>query len=186
MKKMLCRGRVHDLHGYADATTGVWTFMVPREDYGFVKQKGQVIISTPGRKDVRTNLAAIFIPGQNVVATASNITVGSSLAAGGTTFAVIGSFTTIDNNVDYNQASSTYGDVSGEVPASQFQLTGTSSIGTFDLMLSNDEPFMLSLLPAWNSPDPFNPNPVSFSVPMTGIATFNGIVTHSVGLETAI
>jgi hypothetical protein len=89
--------------------------------------------------------------------------------------------TTVDTNVDYNPASPTFGNLTGEVLASQSQLNGIGSSGTIGLMLANDEPFVLSLLPAWNSPT-LEGNAVSFSVPITGIATFNTVVSPFSGI----
>jgi hypothetical protein len=164
----------------ADAK-GNYEFKIPKGDFGSLKDKGNVTVTSPGCPNSTTTLAAVFTPGVNAVATASTVNPGSTATAGGMTFALSGGFTALDTNVDYNPASPTFGKLSSVLLASRFQLTGTGIGGTLGLTLNADQPFTVSLLPAWQSPT-LSGNTIAFSnLPFSGTATFNSTVSPFTG-----
>ena len=157
------------------AADGTWSFKIPKGDYGSLQNKGMVIISSPGQTNVTTTLAAIFMPGQNTTVTALAVLPGSTATTPAGTFALNGSFATEDTNVVYDSTSPEYGNLTGLLLASDFNLNGSGPPGTLSLALNSDQTYEVNLLPSWDSPD-FSPNMIAFSdIPISGTATANGL-----------
>lgn len=97
----------------------IWTVDVPKA----MPNGKATITGTDGEND-STTIALLHPPGTTYIA--SHVVQSGSLASvGGNTFAISGHFSALDTAVDYNPSSPTYGNVSGSIPASLFQLVGT-------------------------------------------------------------
>jgi hypothetical protein len=108
-----------------------------------------------------------FNPPGQIVTTTLAVAPGSTAALGGSTFDLGGSFTTIATEVDYDPTSPTYGNLGGLLPASEFDLHGTGTAGSFDLALSGDLPWTANLADIWGK-DVAGRLSVPFSTPLFG------------------
>jgi hypothetical protein len=96
-------------------------------------------------------LAERFNPPNNTVVTALTVLPGSTANVGSQTVALTGHVLTQDLAVDYNSASPTFGNLSGIVLASSFNVFGDLPLGIFSLQLNGDLPYTLNLIPVWNA-----------------------------------
>ena len=157
---------------------GRWKRVLPAGTKGKVK----VIITKPGdpNRDVGgANVASLGAPPGTVGTTVATVLNGSAAAIGGATFALHGGFTAIDNAVDYNPSSPTYGQVSGFVPAALLALSGSDGHGnTLSLALTGDAAFSLGLASVWNyiaaNGDVAGQTAAIAVAPVSGIAVFDG------------
>lgn len=121
----------------------------------------------------QTFVASLFTPPSDVVNTTLVIQPGSFASVGGNTFSLGGTFSTIANAVDYAPASPTYGQLSGVIPTSGFDVHGSSPAGDLQLTLNSPQPWNLNLANAWGQDVPPQGVGVPFSQPIDATLFFN-------------
>src|SRR5262249_32893847 len=89
-------------------------------------------------------------------------------------FELKGSYQVTGYAVDYDADSSKFGSLSGYINAEHFNVEGTGLLGTFHLILDNNQPFEVNLLPAWNALD-LTTISLDFDVLVSGRIEFNGL-----------
>lgn len=121
----------------------------------------------------QTFVASLFTPPSDVVNTTLVIQPGSFASVGGNTFSLGGTFSTIANAVDYDPVSPTYGQLSGVIPTSGFDIHGSSPSGNIQLALNNPQPWSLNLAGIWGQDVPPEGVGVAFNQPLDGTLFFN-------------
>lgn len=126
-----------------------------------------------------------FNPPGQTVNTPLVVSAGSA-TLGGSTFALSGAFSTIATGVVYDPTSVHYGDLSGFLPASAFNIQGTGNAGSFVLSLNGNSAWTVNLSALWGQ-DPTGGLATGFSTPLSGTVTsggnsspFSGTATGSV------
>ena len=165
---------------------------------GTVPPTGRVRIPLPpgtkGNVDVEIKKGAEIDTGSTTISslnppsvetlTSAVIQPGSTATLGAFSTALTGSFATIDTSVDYNPASPTYGQISGILPTSSFNIQGGScAAGNFGFTLSGDQSYTVNLASIWTS-GVYDGSQVALSTPISGTAScgsqvvpFSGTVT---------
>jgi hypothetical protein len=125
-----------------------------------------------GSITINANDKGALLPGQNKAETVLAVLPGSTGTVAGANFNLAGSFAFLATNVDYDTNSATYGDLSGVLPASSFQLEGASGTNeTLSLALNGDQPWTFSMLSAWAATNASD-DAISFTIPLTGTVIF--------------
>ena len=133
--------------------------------------KGPVKVQS-GDSTTSVNVSSLNPPDTTTTTTASLVST-STATLGSNTFALTGGFSALDTSVDYDPTSPTYGNVSGVVLASAFNITGNGPAGTLALSLSGDEAYTVNLASVWAEAT----TAISIDTDISGIATLNGVST---------
>lgn len=112
-------------------------------------------------------------PGNHAIA-AHTILPGSTASVAGNAVTLAGGYTVMATAIDYDSASSTYGDLSGVIVAGEFNVTGSNGTDSVSLGLGADQPYTVSMLSVFASSDPLGAF-ITFSIPISGLVTLNGV-----------
>lgn len=174
---------IDDTTGAAATKTVTLTTLLPQFTT-VPARKGTTItinnLSQPG-EPAQSAIASRFDPATDVVVTVLAVDAGSSLTAFGDTFALGGGFTAIGTDVVYDPAAPDFGTLSGVLPQSLFNLTGTGATGTVVLTLAADHPWSIDLDAAWDADLPDTGLILPYAQAFEGTLAFGGLTMPFVG-----
>lgn len=162
-----------DANGKARKTTVVTNGIGTRNVQVQAKTNTTITVTNLTQGGSSTVVASLFTPPSDIVVSAFTVDPRSELTFAGNTFALTGTFTTVDTMVDYDPASPTYGVEEGFVRDLSIEAIGSG--GSVQFVLAGTPTYTLDLASVWGLEIPLGGLSIPRNMAFSGVLSYNSV-----------